>query len=220
MTLLHTWKSTVESYSTKKLTIETDRLPALSGIAKRFQNVLGGRYLAGLWEQHLVSGLAWVTYYPGKRPEKYIAPSWSWASLSDCKIGLSGCMGFEYTTLIEIHECVCTSTGLDETGAVSDGYLRLSGYLTEGTLEQSKPGEQPFFLSAGVRNNSVRMDSPITELTEGLPITSFTLCLLVHRLLILRKVEPSLDRFVRIGSAIDRTNRSKERGEWKEITIV
>lgn len=61
------WKDTTELYSMRRLTKERDRLPALSGIAKRFQNVFGGRYLAGIWEQDLAWALHWYVSSPGKR---------------------------------------------------------------------------------------------------------------------------------------------------------
>ncbi|TLD29478.1 HET-domain-containing protein [Venturia nashicola] len=79
--MLEAWNSTVESYSTKCMTKEEDRLPALSGIAKRFQNIFVRQYLAGIWERRLILGLCWYVGSPGKRPEKYIAPSWFWASV-------------------------------------------------------------------------------------------------------------------------------------------
>lgn len=42
-TLIESWLEIVQRCSTKQLTKEEDRLPALSGIAKRFQDVIGGR---------------------------------------------------------------------------------------------------------------------------------------------------------------------------------
>lgn len=80
------WLSFVDEYSRLRLTYETDRLPALSGVATRFQEFMSAKgftdeYLAGIWRSDLVRSLAWgrsegVT----RRFPKPCPPSWSWAS--------------------------------------------------------------------------------------------------------------------------------------------
>jgi Heterokaryon incompatibility protein (HET) len=83
------WRTIVEDYCLLDLTFETDRLPALSGLASRFQEYLptDDRYLAGLWESDLARDLLWesggATETNGpNRQRTSQAPSWSWASLS------------------------------------------------------------------------------------------------------------------------------------------
>jgi hypothetical protein len=44
------WHSVVEVYSKLDLTYQSDKLPALSGLAKVLQLLVGGQYLAGLWK--------------------------------------------------------------------------------------------------------------------------------------------------------------------------
>jgi hypothetical protein len=100
---LEIWKQTVETFARTELTFGTDRLIALSGIAKDLRPRIGGDYLAGLWSERLAGQLLWyikpeyrrshyrsqkelsesegTLYYPGRRPEEYIAPTWSWASV-------------------------------------------------------------------------------------------------------------------------------------------
>ncbi|KAF1944137.1 HET-domain-containing protein [Clathrospora elynae] len=58
------WKRVVETYSQTQLTEDKDKLIALAGIAKIFQDELfsmgmGGRYVAGLWGKNLESQLLW-----------------------------------------------------------------------------------------------------------------------------------------------------------------
>ncbi|RYP08513.1 hypothetical protein DL764_001844 [Monosporascus ibericus] len=53
------WQKLVEAYSARSLTYETDRLPALSGVASRVHRQLGFRYLAGLWKEGLPANLCW-----------------------------------------------------------------------------------------------------------------------------------------------------------------
>lgn len=221
--ILGSWRSTIQSYSDKNLTKEGDRLPALSGIAKRFQNIFGGRYLAGIWEQHLVAGLCWHVYLPGKRPEKYTAPSWSWASVFDCKIGYFLQKKLEDPSSIKLHHCVCTPAGLDKTGAVSDGYIRLSGYLMRGTMEQKSSLYQFKFAFLGGPKRIAFPDSLINELDERPPITYYLVPILDDFALVLRKAETYVNTFVRVGSMFHFSHEaalSWDTAEWKEITII
>ena len=56
-----------------------------NGSAKNFQSTLGSEYLAGLWQDNLPHELIWrisrAESDTVRRPSKYRAPSWSWASV-------------------------------------------------------------------------------------------------------------------------------------------
>ncbi|KAL1387616.1 heterokaryon incompatibility protein-domain-containing protein, partial [Phyllosticta capitalensis] len=78
------WHRVVEDYSVLQLTKESDRLPAIAGIAKRVQSLRGSEdYLAGLWRGSLLEDLQWRRYSKlgdislGRR-DRSVAPSWSW----------------------------------------------------------------------------------------------------------------------------------------------
>jgi len=82
-TLWDRWRLEVEVYSDKSLTVESDRLPAFSGVAQRFaslgasQPYIGGIWLADVWRQ-----LCWWSFMrPGRQPSQYRAPTFSWASM-------------------------------------------------------------------------------------------------------------------------------------------
>ena len=76
------WETAVENYSRRELTVKTDRLPAISAVASIIADATGDRYLAGLWRNDLLAGLAWVSKSSAARPhQEYIAPTWSWASV-------------------------------------------------------------------------------------------------------------------------------------------
>jgi hypothetical protein len=83
------WIEIVEEYSRLRLTRESDRLPALIGVATTFQRRLETGYLAGIWQTDIARGLLWdVTRYASADPESEAlrqrrphVPSWSWASL-------------------------------------------------------------------------------------------------------------------------------------------
>ncbi|KAH6696644.1 heterokaryon incompatibility protein-domain-containing protein [Leptodontidium sp. MPI-SDFR-AT-0119] len=90
------WYSLVEDYSSRYLTKEIDKLPALVGLASKFYDEHSpGNYFGGIWPEHLPSALLWRTLSPysrdrnrvsnslaafqPRRPQVYRAPSWSWA---------------------------------------------------------------------------------------------------------------------------------------------
>jgi Heterokaryon incompatibility protein (HET) len=81
------WFGVVEDFSRLKLTYQSDRLPALMGIAQIFWEKLRCSYLKGIWEQDVAKGLLWdVTRYESsssvtKKQDRLVAPSWSWASM-------------------------------------------------------------------------------------------------------------------------------------------
>ena len=57
---LRTWDSVLEHYARRHLTHHSDRLPAISGIAKAFaQSGELGRYWAGIWEARAIESLLW-----------------------------------------------------------------------------------------------------------------------------------------------------------------
>ncbi|CAM1501224.1 Fc.00g103860.m01.CDS01 [Cosmosporella sp. VM-42] len=81
--LARQWRNTVVNYSQRKVTFGTDRLIALSGIASETFQQTNDQYLAGLWKSSLFWDLLWHPdpYVESPVPNRYIAPSWSWASL-------------------------------------------------------------------------------------------------------------------------------------------
>ncbi|EMD59529.1 hypothetical protein GGP41_004431 [Bipolaris sorokiniana] len=77
-----TWHTIIEQYTQQRLTYEKDVFPALQGISKMFSIYTKSRYLAGLWENTVISDLLWMRYSGiRRRPQIWRAPSWSWASV-------------------------------------------------------------------------------------------------------------------------------------------
>ena len=77
------WYQIVALYAKLKLTKQTDKLPAIAGIAQQIQSRTGDTYLSGLWQCDIQRGLHWWFNPPGVmvRPVTPRAPSWSWAGL-------------------------------------------------------------------------------------------------------------------------------------------
>ena len=88
-TLLDQWDKMLKVYTHRTLTLGTDRLPAISGIAAQFGRALRDEYKAGLWKSAMKLQLLWQREqsYPRKhlqpRPLEYQGPSWSWAAINE-----------------------------------------------------------------------------------------------------------------------------------------
>lgn len=82
---LDQWRVLVSAYSSRSLTYDEDRLPALSALTRIWAAKIEGKYLAGLFSSDLHHGLLWAhfgmrttTQFLNPGPEShYIAPSWS-----------------------------------------------------------------------------------------------------------------------------------------------
>lgn len=81
--LYREWYRTVEQYTVRAITKQFDILPAIGGLASRFEALVGDRYVAGLWVKDLHHGLLWTVEGPIQPGEqRFRAPSWSWASVN------------------------------------------------------------------------------------------------------------------------------------------
>ncbi|KAF2013651.1 HET-domain-containing protein [Aaosphaeria arxii CBS 175.79] len=119
------WRTAiVQNYTSLHLTRNTDRLPALSGLAKTILRKTQDAYLAGLWRSDLLNGLLWKANNVGPmfEPSTYIAPSWSWASVRS-SVAYNW---FDPTvSLMHLNSCSVQPATLDPLGIVKSG-----GHLT------------------------------------------------------------------------------------------
>ncbi|KAH7393407.1 heterokaryon incompatibility protein-domain-containing protein [Cadophora sp. MPI-SDFR-AT-0126] len=77
------WSTFINAYSTCNLTLARDKLAAISGVARIVQHTLKDKYVAGLWKGEIISQLRWdVAAGKGQRITPYVAPTWSWASVT------------------------------------------------------------------------------------------------------------------------------------------
>jgi hypothetical protein len=76
------WQRTVEDFSGRNLTHNSDKLSALSGYASFLHFKTPDLYLAGLWKRNLFAHLLWFIDSRKTtiscRAKTYRAPSWSW----------------------------------------------------------------------------------------------------------------------------------------------
>lgn len=128
--ILHTWyNSIVIGYSSAELTWQTDRLPAISALAKVFNHHLKMPYLAGLWLEELWYGLSWYrmgNVCEGPQRVAKIAPSWSWAAVN-YKVGFDNFVFPDSPySLVEIEDTGIEHEG-DPYGQISRGWIRIRG---------------------------------------------------------------------------------------------
>ncbi|KAH7021513.1 heterokaryon incompatibility protein-domain-containing protein, partial [Microdochium trichocladiopsis] len=79
---IYTWHQYVAEFADRRLSVPTDKLPAMAGVAARFSHLFNLTYAAGLWREHFLSGLTWGRTTGTslvRRVDR--APSWSWASV-------------------------------------------------------------------------------------------------------------------------------------------
>ncbi|KAF3008027.1 hypothetical protein E8E14_003782 [Neopestalotiopsis sp. 37M] len=135
------WEAWVEHYSAAAITKSSDKLVAISAVAKILGRVLNDTYVAGLWRGDMPRSLMWKRKPfrgpPVKRLEGKRAPTWSWAAL-DCLVDFEECLerdlmsadSLELMQLIEIQEGLSKlQHGYDEAGRLIGGELRLRGGL-------------------------------------------------------------------------------------------
>ncbi|KAK4444709.1 HET-domain-containing protein [Podospora aff. communis PSN243] len=82
------WRLIVVQYTAPSLTEPSDKLHALSGLAKLMSKARNGEYLAGLWSGSIAADLLWYQeersedgHRNNSRVDAWGAPTWSWASV-------------------------------------------------------------------------------------------------------------------------------------------
>jgi hypothetical protein len=81
------WHDLVAEFTSRRITHDADKLPALSGMASEVARLTGDKYLAGLWRRRIRDELLWEVWHNGDGLEKVISrlrngsPTWSWASI-------------------------------------------------------------------------------------------------------------------------------------------
>jgi Heterokaryon incompatibility protein (HET) len=74
-----TWKSIVENYSARHISVPSDRLPAITGITNELSRIWNDRCDFGIWHSNLSQQLVW--YVETRQQEGNSmpgVPSWSW----------------------------------------------------------------------------------------------------------------------------------------------
>jgi hypothetical protein len=136
---------TRSGYGNRHLTFRSDKLPALSGLAHEVHRVIQCKYLAGIWECHILGGLLWrrvqldrLHSEPSESrpsiPQEFgdpQAPSWSWAASNGPLQYAYPDFQWQHTDGINMIGSGTTLAGSDPMGRVSAGWITLNGPLLE-----------------------------------------------------------------------------------------
>lgn len=140
------WLRMLLDYCDRRLTYATDRLPALSGMAKIMSSKTNDRYVAGIWESNLPESLLWnvisdkthdrpttLSELAQKRTQavQYIAPTWS-------PLASERRVDFKFSAIdwdnfvkaeVDVLETNVDVQGLNPFGVVRSGFLKLRGRM-------------------------------------------------------------------------------------------
>lgn len=156
------WEKIVRAYTSGELTNTTDKLIAISGIAREMERHIYEKdsYLAGLWRFDIIPQLLWDIAEPrqaGQRTRiaQFVAPSWSWASRTG-EISWESEKWVFSEQIASIEGAMIVKLGPDEYGQISDGFIRLCGRLHPVSLRRiHQPGSSQPGSSLEVRNTSL-----------------------------------------------------------------
>ncbi|KAH8768118.1 heterokaryon incompatibility protein-domain-containing protein, partial [Diaporthe sp. PMI_573] len=146
--LYATWNFLVHQYCVRMLSHETDRLPAISGLARLVGETLRDQYLAGLWRGDILEGLSWKgesgshglqNHLQNIQERQYIAPSWSWASFDGGNYHYPGWSPMSECTVLDVD----VETDIQNPfGRVHGGYLRIRGKVAPIPSSLRKSGRR------------------------------------------------------------------------------
>lgn len=114
--IFSSWATLVQEYSRRNLTFQTDKLPAISGLAAVISQALGHEFHYGIWKHKAHHMLMWK--HVGQKHEHGMsfsrqnssrAPTWSWASVDG---GVEFLKGAVEPTRLDIHGRSLIITGL------------------------------------------------------------------------------------------------------------
>lgn len=140
------WAWLVSAYSARRLSFESDRLPAISALARLFSR--GRTYLAGLWADNLPWHLVWGCDKMDERWFKmdetrpksttlYSGPTWSWASTTEEVSWPSWTR--QAGSRIQVLEASTAPMDLNEFGEVSWGRIRLKARVAVARISGFRP---------------------------------------------------------------------------------
>jgi hypothetical protein len=155
------WQHVVAQYSRRQLTVPSDKLPAISGIANKIKDATGSSYIAGLWKDNLASDLLWSATPTSSSTsvytlDTYRAPTFSWASL-DTPVSYHIPDTDERESLrpaIILLSSKVALVGLNSLGMVSDASLRLRGPCQSAFLCASQRKDGVWEYTALVKGTS------------------------------------------------------------------
>ena len=169
----HAWSEIVRKYTDRNLSYNSDKLRAISAIAREFSRRLekaglglSPQYIAGMWRHDLPASLMWYvsqrdsTWEIHPRPRHARAPSWSWASV-DGRIEHFDRLG---NFNVKIHDCFTTLvSSVDPFSDMSEARLEVRGRVCMGIWNLDKNSISAKTTSDMDEQRKLRMQFDATE---------------------------------------------------------
>lgn len=146
------WSRIVEPYSGRDLTFPGDRLPALSGLAKKFQEVTSFTYIAGLWKETIWYDLMWqcdIVTPDTPMAESlaksvsltasYMGPTFSWVSVPvavNYKLARHSYPGARIRHM-NVISCKYSTVGRNVLGKAMDSFINMHGPIIDARLRRN-----------------------------------------------------------------------------------
>ncbi|KAG4263650.1 hypothetical protein FPRO03_09957 [Fusarium proliferatum] len=160
------WSDLVQQYSRCNLTRHSDKLHAIAGIAKLFEEFTGDEYVAGLWKSYFTAMLDWRVFEPKSCDSTgYRAPSWSWASVDSPvrTFGLSAKAEF----LVELAKLVIETRTPDKMSAIVGASAVLKARVIPVVCQSIRMPFATFQAPAGKFKVQIYPDTIDLKLTDG-----------------------------------------------------
>lgn len=127
------WYNIIGAYSSRSLSFNSDKLPAIAGIIQKLAELTDYSYVAGLWQEDILTGMLWYRQRSTskKEPISQALPSWSWARF-DGPIGFWQSSSNEPIRVLDkgceaLGISYCTTDKLGIYGQISNAKIKLRG---------------------------------------------------------------------------------------------
>jgi hypothetical protein len=136
------WVQLIRMFSEARLSYSGDKLLALEGLARQYMTrnrLRATDYCMGLWRTQMPQGLLWRVAEGGRRPTKYRAPSWTWASIEGevSWSESSASQGGKETCLELMNIDAKYKVEGNTFGQVESAKLKVRGFMARGLLRRT-----------------------------------------------------------------------------------
>ena len=156
------WGELINRYTICELTVPTDRVVAISGVAKRMGEMLQDDYVAGMWRRSLPYQLLWTVFSPSKvkqitcPQDTYRSPSFSWFATGD--IIIMSRWRVQDSILFSVEDVTVEYETTDTTGPVKNGYIIIRGFVrTMRLYKETEQQRSTQITIGGVKMNETRV---------------------------------------------------------------
>lgn len=155
---------------TLQLTVSTDKVIAVAGVAGELRDRFGDDYLAGMWKKDIHKQLCWRALQTRegarKRGDIYLAPSWSWLSVDalvwpdETYHQTDGHMVIYYTDVLQASVKARDPSGLH---SFESGSLTVRGIAMWASVDDLQPVSTLIRVTAADQEKSAAFTEALTE---------------------------------------------------------